>query len=213
MGIAERCSPSEIADALAILAKLDAVNLLLVREELDRMWRKIERRQREPGQDDSGTTPGAVSLGAKFLYRTREILGAECANSRKPPFEDRVLTVVGFKPAYENNVVVQDPNGGRSLMPLSLVEKALKLFPVRENMPGNRTPTLNDALEFVRRADGSALNVVVQEIQQARKGHDVNAATRFQVGDLVVCDPPDGSGQLCGQITRIYAGRVTIQTP
>ncbi len=210
----ERCSSSEISDALTSLEKLDDANLLLVRGELDRMRNNRKREEgHATGQDGrAGTTPSSVLLGAKFVYRTAVIFGAEYASSRKLPFEDQVLTVVGFEPAYKNNVVIQDPNGSRSLLPLSMVEKALSLSPVRENMTENRMPTLDDALGFVRRADGSELNVLVQEIRQARKGHDVNAAARFQVGDLVVCDTPDGSRQLRGQITKIYAGRVTIQT-
>jgi hypothetical protein len=175
--------------------------------------RKNRKREEGPpmAQDESGDSGGRVLLGAKFVYRTVVILGAECASSRKPPFEDQVLTVVGFEPAYKNNVVIQDPNGSRSLMPLILVEKALRLSPVRENMPDNGIPTLDDALEFVRRADGSELNALAQEMREARKGHDVNAAARLTVGDLVVFDRSDGR-QLQGQITKIYAGRVTIQT-
>jgi hypothetical protein len=213
MDIDERCSPSEICDALAILEKLEEAELLSVREEIDRMRKTKGRKESEAqGPDGQSTKPERVSLGAKFLYRTTVILGAECASFRKPPFEGQFLTVVGFEPAYKNNVVIQDPNGSRSLMPLDLVEKALRFSPVRENMPGNRIPALDDALEFVRRADGSELNVVVKEIQQARKGLDVNAAAHLQVGDLVVCDPLDGGPQLRGPITKVYAGRVTIQT-
>jgi hypothetical protein len=69
------------------------------------------------------TTLGSVHVGAKFTFRTAELLGERC---RKPPFEGQVLTVVGFEPRYKNNVVVQDVNGIESLMPLSMVEKGLQ---------------------------------------------------------------------------------------
>ena len=69
---------------------------------------------------------GPVPLGAKFIFRAAEILGTE-GTSLKPPYEGQVLTVVGFKPRYKNNVVVRDAAGNESLMPLSMVEKALKL--------------------------------------------------------------------------------------
>ena len=72
-------------------------------------------------------TLGSVSLGAKFTFRTAEILGPEYAGVRKPPYEGQVLTVVGFRPHLKNNVVVRDPNGNVSLMPLHMVEKALSL--------------------------------------------------------------------------------------
>jgi hypothetical protein len=67
-------------------------------------------------------TLGSVHVGAKFIFRTAELLGERC---RKPPFEGQVLTVVGFEPKYKNNVVVQDVNGTESLMPLDMVEKGL----------------------------------------------------------------------------------------
>ena len=67
-------------------------------------------------------TLGSVHVGAKFIYRTAELLGECC---RKPPFEGQVLTVVGFEPKYKNDVVVQDVNGKESLMPLDMVEKGL----------------------------------------------------------------------------------------
>ena len=52
-------------------------------------------------------TLGSVHLGARFVFRTAELLGEHC---RKPPFEGQVLTVVGFEPKFKNNVVVQDVN-------------------------------------------------------------------------------------------------------
>ncbi len=70
-------------------------------------------------------TLGSVRVGAKFIFRTKEILGGQFSG-RKPPFEGRVLTVVGFEPKYKNNVVVQDANGRESLLPLDMVEKALQ---------------------------------------------------------------------------------------
>jgi len=72
------------------------------------------------------TTLGSVSLGAKFVFRTVEILGRECANTNKPPFEGKMLTVVEFKPRYVNQVLAQDSQGYQCLLPLSYVEKALK---------------------------------------------------------------------------------------
>ena len=72
-------------------------------------------------------TLGSVSVGAKFIYRTLEILGPDGSTVRKPPYEGQVLTVVGFKPRYKNNVLVQESSGKESLMPLYVVEKALSL--------------------------------------------------------------------------------------
>jgi hypothetical protein len=69
------------------------------------------------------TTLGSVHVGAKFIFRTAELLGERC---RKPSFEGQVLTVVGFEPRYKNNVVVQDVNGIASLLPLGMVEKGLQ---------------------------------------------------------------------------------------
>jgi hypothetical protein len=46
-----------------------------------------------------------------------EVLGPEYADSRKPPFEGMVLTVVGFEPRYVNQVVVQQPCGCQGLLP------------------------------------------------------------------------------------------------
>jgi len=73
------------------------------------------------------TTLGAVSLGEKFVCRTVEMFGPEFANIRKLPFEGQMLTVVGFKPRYVNQVVVQDQHGYQCLLPLHMVEKALGL--------------------------------------------------------------------------------------
>ena len=73
------------------------------------------------------TTLGAVSLGANFVFRTVEIPGADHANSFEPPFEGQMLTVVGFKLRYVNQVVVQHANGYECLLRLYMVEKALRL--------------------------------------------------------------------------------------
>ena len=54
------------------------------------------------------TTLGSVSVGANFVFRTAQIFGAEYGNTHKLPFEGRVLTVVGFKPHYVNQVLAQD---------------------------------------------------------------------------------------------------------
>jgi hypothetical protein len=72
-------------------------------------------------------TLGTVSVGETFVCRTVEMFGPEFANTRKLPFEGQMLTVVGFKPRYVNQVEVQDPNGYRCLLPLYMVEKALGL--------------------------------------------------------------------------------------
>jgi len=69
---------------------------------------------------------GSVYQGAKFIFWTAEILG-EQFRGRKPPFEGQVLTVVGLQPRCKNNVVVQDPNGEESLLPLDMVERGLQL--------------------------------------------------------------------------------------
>jgi len=70
------------------------------------------------------TRPCSVSLGTKLLYRTVDILGPEDAKGFKPPHEGHLLTVVGFRPHYVNNVVVREANGYESFMPLWMVEKA-----------------------------------------------------------------------------------------
>jgi hypothetical protein len=69
---------------------------------------------------------GSVSIGATFVFQTAEILGCDCSE-KKPPYEGQVLTVVGFRPRLKNNVVVQETNGGYSLMPLWMAERALSL--------------------------------------------------------------------------------------
>jgi hypothetical protein len=79
---------------------------------------------------DRQTNPAVLSpvaLGASFVFRTAEVLGPEYANDRKPPYDGQVLTIVGFRPRLKNNVVVRDPKGNVSLMPLQMVEKALSL--------------------------------------------------------------------------------------
>src|SRR4029077_9855853 len=96
-------------------------------------------------------------LGAQFVYRTAVVLGPEYANTRKPPYEEQVLTVVGFQPRYVNNVVVQESNGRRSLLPISMVRKSLRFSPVQSNLTLQRQATLDDALEFVRNATSSDL--------------------------------------------------------
>ena len=68
----------------------------------------------------------SVPLGARFVFRTAELVG-EQSDIRKPPYEGQVLTVVGFKPRYTNNVVVRDAHGKDYLMPSEMVQKALKL--------------------------------------------------------------------------------------
>jgi hypothetical protein len=67
----------------------------------------------------------SVHVGAKFIFHTVEILGDQFGG-RKPPFEGQLLTIVGFKPKYKNNVVVQDVHGKEFLMPLEMAEKGLQ---------------------------------------------------------------------------------------
>ena len=129
---------------------------------------------RHEGTNENPATP--VVLGAQFVYRTAVVFGPEYANARKPPFEEQVLTVVGFQPRYVNNVVVQESNGRRSLLPISMVRKSLGFSPVQGSLTLQRQATLDDALEFVRNATGSELNAIVHEIKEARKGHAVNAS-------------------------------------
>jgi hypothetical protein len=83
-------------------------------------------------------TLGSVHLGAKFTFRTAEILG-EHFSGRKPLYEGEVLTIVGFKPKYQNNVVVREVNGRESLLPLEIVEKALKLKSMHVPTGGSNT--------------------------------------------------------------------------
>ena len=74
-------------------------------------------------------TLGSVHLGDKFIFHTAEILGehfGEHYSGLKPPYEGQVLTVVGFKPRYKNNIVMHDANGKSLLMPLQMVEKGLQ---------------------------------------------------------------------------------------
>ena len=210
-----RCTSSEISDALAILEKMDDVNLQLIRNELDRLLKSKKTGESQTmGQiGGCGASVQSVFLGAKFSYRTVAILGAEYADSRKPPYEGKVLTIVAFEPHCKNNVVVQDSNGARSLLPLSMVERGLSLSPVLEDRAENRLATLNDALKFVAHAQSSELDALVEQISEARKGLDVNAAARLKVGDLVARDSHDGRQELKGSITQIYAGRVIIRNP
>jgi hypothetical protein len=70
---------------------------------------------------------GLHLLGASFVFNMTEILGTEYENAQMPLYEGQVLMIVGFKPRLINNVVVQEPNGRYSLMPLWMVERALSL--------------------------------------------------------------------------------------
>lgn len=153
----------------------------------------------------------AVWLGAKFIFRMREIFGSNYAASRRPPHENQVLTVVGFEPTYKNNVVLQDPSGGHMLLPFSLVVEGLRVSPVQESLTRTRIPSRDEALEFIRHADGPTLNNLLDEIREVRKGLDVNAAAELKVGDIAVCDMPGGRPQVQGRITKISGCRVTIQ--
>ena len=127
MPMAERYSLSEISDALVALEKLDDTHLRLVQQELDRMQkhRQLEKTDAMAQQGTKANSLDSVLLGSRFIYRTAVVLGTECSNSRMPPFEGEVLTVVGFEPRYKNNVVVQESNGRRCLLPISMVKTCL----------------------------------------------------------------------------------------
>jgi hypothetical protein len=70
---------------------------------------------------------GSVPLGAKFIFRTTELLGGKFGGRSKHPYEGQVVTVVGFKPRYVNSVVVCTAGGAEFLMRLDMAEKALSL--------------------------------------------------------------------------------------
>jgi hypothetical protein len=86
----------------------------------------INWKQITPTRGQRLTMLGAVSVGATFVYRMAEFLGPDYPDNRKPSFEGQPLTVVDFKPRYVNQVVVEDPSGCQSLLPLGEVEKALR---------------------------------------------------------------------------------------
>jgi hypothetical protein len=123
--IPRKSSSANIADLLVGLEQLDATNLLELVPDLDRIFRnkgvRVEYRK-------SGKTVrlGSVPLGATFVYPTDEMFGVACGNSRNSPFEGMLLKVVNFRPRYVNQVVVEDPSGCQSLLPLWQVERALK---------------------------------------------------------------------------------------
>lgn len=82
----------------------------------------MPRKQHEPD------VLNGIRLGSKFTFDTVETLGPQYANTFRPPYEGRVLTVVGFKPRLKNNIVVLDASCGyTSLMPWHMVLKALEL--------------------------------------------------------------------------------------
>jgi hypothetical protein len=70
---------------------------------------------------------GSVSVGTTFVFRATEVLGAEYASMRNPPYDGQAITIAGFRPRFKSNVVVQERNGKHSLMPLEMVERALSL--------------------------------------------------------------------------------------
>jgi hypothetical protein len=100
------------------------------------------------------TSIGTVSIGASFIFHTTAILGSQY-RGKKPPFDGRILTVVGFRPSRVNKVVVAESNGRCSLMLLSMVEKALALQSPNAaserpltSQPPNQTVTKN-AVSFL----------------------------------------------------------------
>jgi len=106
----------------AIAGRLNRLQILSVKPQLSR--RRQDNGTKKKARPD---VLGSVSLGAEFIYRTAEIMGPEYADARQPPFEEQLLKVVGFKPRYVNQIVVQGPSGTQSLLPLWMVEKALRL--------------------------------------------------------------------------------------
>ena len=122
-------SSTDIADALACLERLEEADLIEIRAEIERICRQ-KRILGESRRPQKLVKLGAVNLGDAFIYRTVEILGEAYANSRKPPFEGTILKVVGFRPRYVNQVVVEESSGCQSLLPLWEVEKGLKLHKV-----------------------------------------------------------------------------------
>jgi hypothetical protein len=171
-------------------------------------------------------TLGSVSLGANFVFRTAEILGAEYANTRKPTFEGQVLTVVGFKPRYVNQVVVQDSNGHECLLRLSDVEKALSLRPAPGSLPKEGIPSaanqtkpnanggsvdLTDVLEFIRSTDVVIWDQLIHEMNATTKHRNVEAARRFNVGNQVAYESRDRSNSFRGIVLHISrAGRLIV---
>ncbi len=73
----------------------------------------------------------------KLLHLARFIWGINSSSMQqkfcedfagpKPPYDGQVLRVIGFKPRYVNQVEVRDAQGRRGLLPLDMVEKALRL--------------------------------------------------------------------------------------
>jgi hypothetical protein len=93
-------------------------------EDLVEQTRARNQRQFVRQERSTPTTLGSVSLGATFVWRTVEIF--RHFDGRKPPFEGEMMTVVGFKPRYVNQVVVRDPNGHECRLRLCDVERALR---------------------------------------------------------------------------------------
>ena len=94
---------------------------------------RIQKITRKAAKFEARTGFGSVALGARFVFRSVEILGPAYADCRKPPYEGDVLTVVGFRPRNKNNIIVRDSEGYVSLMPADMVERALAL---KASQPG-----------------------------------------------------------------------------
>jgi hypothetical protein len=93
-------------------------------DDLVEQARARNQRQFARSERTMPTILGSVSLGDTFVFRTAELLGR--ADGRKPPFEGKVMTVVGFRPRNVNQVLAQDPDGYECLFPLDYVERALR---------------------------------------------------------------------------------------
>jgi len=119
-------SPSELSEVFSRLANADKETLRNVRLEIARMERELGggRNLRQPAKQLQSL--GAVNLGATFVYRTVDILGTEPGpNTKKAPFEGQIVTVIGFRPRYVNQILAQAASGSKILLPLAEVENAL----------------------------------------------------------------------------------------
>ena len=92
---------------------------------VENAFAEVRASRQEPEQQVLADVGARVEIGTSFRFRTGEVFGSGY-RGKTPPFEGQLLTVVGFKPKYKNNVVVRDENGLESLMPMDMVEKALK---------------------------------------------------------------------------------------
>jgi hypothetical protein len=168
-------------------------------------------------------TLGTVSLGARFVFRTAQIFGAEYANTHKLPFEGQVLTVVGLKPHNVNQVLAQDRYGHEILLRLSDVE-ALSLPPEdlhKEDIPSTTNQAkpngngdsvdLTGVLEFIRSTDVAIWDQLIDEMKTTNRHRNVDAAHQFNVGKQVAYESRDRSDSFRGVVLHISrAGQLII---